>query len=141
MHGEAFTYTRQTLAYSQPAIAGVAPERRAGPLPGDVEVEGARLLLGAKADETFVFDNEKWAHPVDVASFRIARAPVTNEEYAGFVEDGGYRDSRLWSEEGWRWREGVQAGGRCTGKKDASSAGTTRCSRWPARARHPRLLA
>ncbi len=109
MHGEAFTYTRQTLGYPEPAIARVAPERRAGPLPGDVEVEGARLLLGANSDEPFVFDNEKWAHPVDVASFRIARAPVTNEEYAGFVEDGGYRDSRFWSEAGWRWRDSVQA--------------------------------
>src|SRR5882672_12685998 len=59
MHGEAFTYTRQTLAYPQPPIARAAPERMAGPLPGDVEVEGARLLLGASADERFVFDNEK----------------------------------------------------------------------------------
>jgi iron(II)-dependent oxidoreductase len=110
MHGEAFTYTRQTLGYPEPAIARVVPERRAGPLPGDVKVEGARLLLGASADEPFVFDNEKWSHPVDVASFRIARAPVTNEEYAVFVENGGYRDSRFWSEAGWRWRDSVQAG-------------------------------
>src|SRR2546422_7002598 len=27
MHGEAFTYTRQTLAYPAPAIARVSPER------------------------------------------------------------------------------------------------------------------
>jgi iron(II)-dependent oxidoreductase len=109
MHGEAFTYTRQTLAYPEPPIAHAARPLLSGPLPGDVAVPGARLLLGATPAEPFVFDNEKWAHPVEVASFRIARAPVTNQEYAGFVEDGGYRDPRLWSEEGWRWREGVRA--------------------------------
>jgi ergothioneine biosynthesis protein EgtB len=110
MHGEAFAYTRQTLGYPEPAFARAAPQSKAGPLPGDVEVPGARLLLGATPQEPFVFDNEKWGHRVDVASFRIARAPVTNEEYAGFVTDGGYRDRRLWSEEGWRWRESVRAG-------------------------------
>ena len=109
MHGEAFAYTRQTLAYPEPPIACAAQPLPSGPLPGDAAVPGTRLLLGASPAEPFVFDNEKWAHPVDVASFRIARAPVTNAEYAGFVEDGGYRDPRVWSKEGWRWREGARA--------------------------------
>ncbi|HYV67499.1 MAG TPA: SUMF1/EgtB/PvdO family nonheme iron enzyme, partial [Myxococcales bacterium] len=52
--------------------------------------------------------NEKWGHPVEVATFRIARAPVTNQEFAAFVEDGGYQEERHWSSEGWRWR--TQAG-------------------------------
>jgi iron(II)-dependent oxidoreductase len=69
-----------------------------------VEVPGARYRLGAERGSGFVFDNEKWAHEVEVAPFRIARAPVTNAEFAAFVEGGGYRDERLWSEAGWRWR-------------------------------------
>jgi gamma-glutamyl hercynylcysteine S-oxide synthase len=103
MHDEAFTYTRQTLAYPAPAFLARPPVPR-GPLPGDVEVPGARFLLGATRDEPFVFDNEKWAHPIDVAPFRMARAPVTNEEFAEFVEAGGYGEERHWSAAGWRWR-------------------------------------
>jgi gamma-glutamyl hercynylcysteine S-oxide synthase len=30
---------------------------------------------------------------------------VTNGEYRGFVEDGGYDDSRLWGAGGWAWRQ------------------------------------
>jgi iron(II)-dependent oxidoreductase len=90
MHDEAFTYTRQTLAYPAPRFAIASALREAGPLPGDVEVPGGRYMLGAiEGRDPFVFDNEKWAHPVDVAPFRIARAPVTNAEYAAFVEAGG----------------------------------------------------
>lgn len=96
MHDEAFTYTRQTLAYPEPRFALAASEaervaaQSAGPLPGDVEVSGGRYLLGVvEGREPFVFDNEKWAHDVDVAPFRIARAPVTNAEYAAFVEATG----------------------------------------------------
>jgi iron(II)-dependent oxidoreductase len=111
MHTEAFTYTRQTLAYPAPLLDGNAdPEDdRAGPWPGDVVVPGGRFLLGAAAEEPFVFDNEKWAHPVELKPFAIARAPVTQAEFAGFVEDGGYRRRELWTEEGWRWREGLGA--------------------------------
>jgi iron(II)-dependent oxidoreductase len=91
MHGEAFTYTRQTLGYRRPRFANASPVAAgAGPLPGDVEVPGARFVLGAiRGRDPFVFDNEKWGHEVDVAPFHIARAPVTNAEYAVFVEAGG----------------------------------------------------
>jgi iron(II)-dependent oxidoreductase len=107
MHAEAFTYTRQTLGYPPPRFAGGRPRpgEGAGPLPGEVEVPGGTLQLGAAQDEPFVFDNEKWAHPVEVRSFAIARAPVTQAEFAAFVEDGGYDRERLWCPEGWRWRQ------------------------------------
>src|SRR5712671_6343090 len=71
MHGEAFAYTRQTLGYPPPPLGrGTRPDE-AGPLPGDASVSGARFMLGASAEEKFVFDNEKWAHAVEVPSFRI----------------------------------------------------------------------
>jgi iron(II)-dependent oxidoreductase len=104
MHGEALTYTRQTLGYGEPRCALREELAEAGPCPGDVEVPGARYALGATPADGFVFDNEKWAHPVNVATFRIARAPVTNEQYASFVESGGYADRAVWSEAGWAWR-------------------------------------
>jgi iron(II)-dependent oxidoreductase len=112
MHDEAFTYTRQTLGYPAPALSGGgetpdAPEP--GAWPGDVRVPGGEFVVGAREDEPFVFDNEKWAHPVLLAPFAIARAPVTQSEFAGFVEDRGYLRAELWSVEGWRWREGASA--------------------------------
>ena len=116
MHAEAFLYTRQTLGHPTPSLAAAVGVDRAGfeagPLPGDASIAGARFLLGARRDDPaapFVFDNEKWAHEVDVAPFRIARACVTNADFARFVDDGGYRRRALWSDEGWAWRASVAA--------------------------------
>ena len=105
MHVEALTYTRQTLAYSAPRALGGGPGPAAGGWPGDCDVPGGRWRLGSLPSDGFIFDNEKWAHEVELAPFRIARAPVTNGEFAAFVEDGGYSRPELWSGEGWRWRE------------------------------------
>ena len=87
MHAEAFHYTRQTLGYADPVadsffdcsfISGQ-----------DLQFEGCKFTLGARLDDGFVFDNEKWAHEVEIAPFRIARSPVANAEYLAFVERGG----------------------------------------------------
>jgi len=113
MHTEAITYTRQTLGYPAPRVR--RPEARdqrsggGGPLPGDAQVPGGTFLLGATPDELFVFDNEKWAHPVEIPPFSMARAPVTQQEFAAFVEDGGYRERRFWSDTGWGWRQEASA--------------------------------
>ncbi len=107
MHTEAFTYMRQTLGYPAPAGA-FAKSMSDGPLPGDLDVPGGRFLLGAAPTRSFVFDNEKWAHPVELAPFRIARAPVTNMEFASFVDDHGYHRREFWDNPGWEWR--MQAG-------------------------------
>ena len=112
MHGEAFACTRQTLGYPAPQLgyaeANLHVAGRGG-CGGDVFVPGGRFLLGALPGEPFVFDNEKWAHPVDVRPFRLARAAVTQGEFASFVEAGGYRRREWWSEAGWGWRESVGA--------------------------------
>jgi len=104
MHDEAFAYTRQTLGYPPPPTPGAAPAGGSGPWPGDAEVQGGEFLLGAREDEPFVFDNEKWAHRVTLPPFRIARAPVTAAEFAEFVDDRGYEKRENWSEAGWLWR-------------------------------------
>jgi iron(II)-dependent oxidoreductase len=111
MHSEAFLYTRQTLGYRAPLLGGLQEGSigGAGPLPGDVPVPGGTFRLGAEPGEPFVFDNEKWAHPIEVRPFAIARAPVTQAEFAAFVADNGYREQRFWSDEGWRWRAQAQA--------------------------------
>jgi iron(II)-dependent oxidoreductase len=107
MHGEAFTYTRQTHGLPAPPISEYDPAiletQPRGPLEGDAEVPGGDFMLGATEGMGFVFDNEKWAHPVRVSPFEISRAPVTNEQFRSFVDDGAYRRQELWSEEGRRW--------------------------------------
>ncbi len=118
MHAEALAYTRQTHGYPQPMLSS-RPGLNAdadgtrlpagGSLAGDAEVPGGRFPLGAAPSSSFVFDNEKWEHPVHLAPFRIARAAVTNAEFAAFVDDGGYTRERWWSAAGWRWRQAVRA--------------------------------
>ncbi len=111
MHCEAFTYMRQSLGYTGPSLSvhqGADPAafggEEGGPLPGDVEIPGGVFQLGASPDDPFVFDNERWAHPVEAPPFRMARAAVTNGEYSRFVEEGGYSRNDLWSHQGWVWR-------------------------------------
>jgi len=115
MHDEAFTYTQQTLGYAAPHLVDTERgiEGGGGAWPGDAEVPGGTFSLGATADEPFVFDNEKWAHPVELAPFAIGRAAVTQRQFAGFVEDAGYRRPELWSENGWAWRSSLNAEHPC----------------------------
>jgi iron(II)-dependent oxidoreductase len=111
MHAEAFHYTRQTLGYEDPYGEPPAARRHTPAVAGDIELPGGAFMLGASPADGFVFDNEKWAHEVRVEPFRISRAPVTNAEYAAFVDAGGYARREWWSDEGWAWRsrEGLAA--------------------------------
>src|SRR5512135_193058 len=110
MHAEALAYTRQTLGHAPPSGAPANSQTDLDPRTwrGDVEIPGGRFTIGADKNDPFVFDNEKWAHEVEIEPFRIARAPVTNGEFLEFVEAGGYRDEKHWSADGWRW---LQTGG------------------------------
>ena len=110
MHTEALTYTRQALGYRAPelklptALAPASPGK-----PGDAAIPGGTLSLGAPAECSFCFDNEKSAHPVQVEPFEMARTVVSEGEYQTFVMEGGYERSECWSLEGWAWRQATQA--------------------------------
>jgi iron(II)-dependent oxidoreductase len=143
MHAEAITYTRQTLGYPPPTVPSpLSPlsgrgargpksagegeseiRRRLRQLadPNDAQIPGCTFWLGATPDEPFVFDNEKWAHPVEIRPFAIGRAPVTQQEFAAFVDSGGYREPRFWSESGWRLREEQAAGHPVYWRREAGS--------------------
>jgi iron(II)-dependent oxidoreductase len=115
MHTENLTLILQTLGYARPKLSlfdracGDPPVDPAYK-PYDIGMPGGSFLLGAVPDEPFVFDNEKWAHPVEVKPFRISSTPVTNAEFAAFADDDGYRRRELWGRRGWDWRrrEGVE---------------------------------
>jgi iron(II)-dependent oxidoreductase len=81
------------------------------------EPPGTQALLGDAAeavipagpfimgtdDRRMAYDNERPAHEVDVARFRIDLCPTTNAQFLRFMEDGGYHRPELWTPEGWRW--------------------------------------
>ena len=101
MHGEAFAYTLQTLGLSWPA--GL-PMREAAPAAaGELRLAGGLVEAGSRPGGGFVFDNEKWAHAVELAPFGIDAALVSNADYGRFVADGGYRKPRFWTGEGRAW--------------------------------------
>jgi ergothioneine biosynthesis protein EgtB len=99
MHDEAFAYTRQTLGRAAPRPWTLPPSA-----PGVVAVPGGELMRGAPVGAPgFVFDNEKWAHPVRIAPFAIDRHPLSNAAFAAFVEAGGYRREAFWTDAGRGW--------------------------------------
>lgn len=73
-------------------------------LPRMITIPEGAFEMGAVWD-TFAYDNEQPAHTVHVPAFKIDRLLTTNEEYAHFIDEGGYLRRELWSEEGWTWRE------------------------------------
>jgi len=107
-HQETLLYLFQLLDPSQKkrpdSPARGASEATTDAAGGMVSVPAGAFLMGAPWD-SFAYDNERPAHEVTVSAFRIARAPVTNAEYARFVEEGGYARREFWSEEGWAARE------------------------------------
>jgi ergothioneine biosynthesis protein EgtB len=49
----------------------------------------------------FAFDNETPRHRVLLAPYRIADRPVSNRDWLGFIEAGGYREAMHWMSDGW----------------------------------------
>lgn len=95
MHGEAFAYTLQTLGVAAPQqlaahVAASWPQ-------ADIRFSGGGIQLGEKPNEGFVFDNEKWAHPIVVPAFTIDSTLVSNAQYMEFVQGGGYKKTPFWS--------------------------------------------
>jgi iron(II)-dependent oxidoreductase len=69
-----------------------------------VFVAGGPFLMGTD-DRRRAYGNERPLHEVQVPDFWIDTTPVTSGHYREFVEDGGYHKRKLWTEEGWAWRE------------------------------------
>jgi len=106
MHGEAFAYTLQTLGLTAPTIlAGISlpGTRGSSAAPRDLHFAGTTFQLGSPETHEFVFDNEKWAHAVQLPAFSISSTPVSNREYRQFILEGGYDELQFWSVAGQAW--------------------------------------
>ena len=100
MHAEAFAATWQALGYARPATLEAAPASDAeAAAPADVAFEAATVYLGTPPGPGFAFDNERSRHAVRLEAFAVASRPVTNAEFAAFVDAGGYREPRWWTPE------------------------------------------
>jgi len=83
----------------------VLREHREARDPAFVSYEGGLREIGADG-RGFAFDNELPRHRVFIEPFALADRLVTNGEWLAFMEDGGYRDARLWLSDGWRIVQG-----------------------------------
>jgi formylglycine-generating enzyme required for sulfatase activity len=91
-------------------------ERRQGPygaylLPPLIAIPGGIYRIGS--DEG-LYENEAPVHSIELTPFAIAQFPVTNAEWALFMQAGGYEEERWWeTEEARAWRrEGTAEGAR-----------------------------
>lgn len=82
---------------------GIAPEEKfESGSESFVEVQEGVYEIG-HAGDGFCFDNELARHKVYLNKFEIGTRLITNLEFLEFIQDGGYRDHRLWHSEGWDW--------------------------------------
>ena len=70
-----------------------------------VDVAGGTVTLGkAKDAMLFGWDNEYGTHRATLPPFKASKYLVSNAEFLGFVQEGGYQEDRFWDEEGLAWR-------------------------------------
>ncbi|CAH2031100.1 5-histidylcysteine sulfoxide synthase [Trichlorobacter ammonificans] len=67
-------------------------------------VAGGLVQLGkSRSHPLYGWDNEYGQRHVEVPGFAASRYLVSNREFLGFVDDGGYENEQWWTDEGWRW--------------------------------------
>lgn len=91
------TATAAAASFVAVSIAACAPRAP------DLVFSSTDFRAGA-APEMLAYDNELPAHVVGLPAFALAGAAVTNAEYLGFMQAGGYDDTKYWSAAGWEWR-------------------------------------
>lgn len=69
---------------------------------GWLEFDGGIVSIGVDTDndDAFVFDCEGPRHDVLLQPYALASHAVTNQQWADFMADGGYREPRLWLSDG-----------------------------------------
>jgi len=80
-------------------------------------IPGGPFPMGRRATPE-AEDDEQPVHPVDVPSFLLDAAPVTNGEFLSFMTDGGYRREELWSTDGQAWLRQARATAPASWRQD-----------------------
>ena len=101
--------TQKSLAEYRPDADTPARGLEAAALQRDsVEVPAGPYHIGG--ERPVAYDNELPRQQADLDPYRIGRRPVSNAEYLGFIEAGGYRDAHLWDTAGRAWLQASGAG-------------------------------
>lgn len=108
-HDETMLATHQLRRSGPPLHAPAPTPDRAAQLPAEVLVPAGRFTMGTST-EAWALDNERPAHDVQVAAFFLDTTPVTNGQFAAFLDAGGYDDERWWSPSGWAYRQRANLG-------------------------------
>lgn len=84
--------------------------------PALVPVPGDTYTIGSGDDDKAAVKAERPQHTVDLPGFAIGKWPVTNAEYACFMQAGGYKDEQWWETQlARRWLRGEDVtGGQLT---------------------------
>lgn len=108
MHHEAALYMARGLGVVIDDARWQAPVLRGARF--DLALPGGPWALGSSAPG-FAFDNEVPPRACTVPEGRIDSRVLNWAEYLEFVDDGGYRDPRWWTDAGWAWlqRAGLTA--------------------------------
>jgi len=102
-HDETMLATLQLMAGEGYRPMAPTPPPGARLAASEIRVPAGPFVMGTD-DEAWAFDNERPAHVVDLESFWIDTAPVSNLQYVEFIDDGGYDQRNWWTDEGWAWR-------------------------------------
>ena len=71
-----------------------------------IAVAGGQVELGkSKTNPIYGWDNEYGYASEEVQSFKAAKYLVSNQEFLEFVNDGGYANESVWTDEGLGWLE------------------------------------
>ena len=92
----ALSYNPMLPAYRAPEPIKLSTER---PL-GWIDHAGGLVEIGHDGDG-FAYDCEGPRHRQWLDPFRIGDRPVTNRDWIGFIDDGGYATQTLWLSDGW----------------------------------------
>jgi ergothioneine biosynthesis protein EgtB len=87
-----------------------------------VSINGGLYDLGFSG-EGFCYDNELPEHQVYLNSYKIDKYPVTNGDYARFIEDGGYNNYRFWLADGWELAQNLSWNAPLYWQRDAECTG------------------
>ncbi len=83
-----------------------------------IDIPSGHYRVGG--ERPVAYDNELPRQQADLGAFSISRHPVTNAEYLGFIERGGYQTPAHWSEAGWQWRKSHSVGSPDHWRRNAS---------------------
>jgi ergothioneine biosynthesis protein EgtB len=103
----------ETLAYMlhQLPLANKVRQANAATITNDpvvprmIEIPAGIATLGlSRGAEDFGWDNEFERYSIPVPAFEIDQFMVTNRQFLGFMDAGGYGARELWDDESWSWR-------------------------------------